>query len=1131
MREERRTVTALFADIAGSTALTERLDPEDARELLGGIVALVIGVVEEFGGTVKDLAGDGVVALFGAPSAHEDDAERAVRSGLAAVAGCRTYAEEVGRGFGVPDVAIRVGIETGLAVVGPVGAGGRVEYGVTGDAINTAARLQSATEPGTVMVGPDTRRLVEPDFEWGPPRTLSLKGKSEPVVASVALGARRAGRGSRAGPARTELVGREDELLTLRALLDEVRAGAPAVAAIVGDAGLGKSRLVAELRSLLDEGSVWVEGHCSSFGWAIPFLPFRDLLLGWLGLPPASTGAEIGDALRSREAGGSDSEEHAALLARIAGGPGAADDGSDLDRLSAEALQHRMFGAVCHLVASLAERSPVAVVLEDLHWADPTSVQLAERLIRTLPRRPILVVLTLRKDEGRAGGLVELVGSGVVGSSAVVELAALPTETDRAMLRGIVGEGVLPDDLELRLIDACEGNPFFLEELVGWLRDAGALVLGRDGWQFDHRVPFEVPGTVEKVVLSRIDRLSATARDTLDAASVLGRTFPTALLAAVGGEELVEPLGELRGSGLVVASSPGASRLEFRHSLVQETAYRSLLRRRRRELHARTAAVLETMPGPAPPGFQALLARHRRGGGHLDGALTAYRLAAAESRGVFAMAESAAHLTSALETAEELGLGTADPVVGELLLDRGRVLAQTGDAAGAGRDFEAAARSAHDAGDVALEAKAIGERGFTLAGSSSYEVGLPDLLRALDLATEAGDRSEQVAALGRLSIAHVNLLRLDLALDEARRAGELAARLGDPRAEALALDAAKQTAAQLGDLPTLERTAADVSRRNEASGDRWYLQFSLFEPFVCGWATGDWEDATARVRAGLAVNEEIEDRGNRPLFVGALCELERCAGRLGSSLRLGTEAAALATELGHGEWICWTECALGTALMEAGSVEPAIGHLERAVAAGRAASARLHLIRALAALASAEVVRGRLEGGADLAGEVETLLAEITVPPGGAWLFGWPAVTDVGLALVGLGRPERAREVVGTLLGPAEAGGWWTAASRARLVLGSALEAEGSAGAAAVLFREAAEGAERAGMPLTECRARIALARVAGSDEDARRARRIAASVASTLEDGAARAAFLAGVGDGSGGRGRAPDQGGGGDT
>ena len=1043
--------------------------------------------------------------------------------------GCRTYAEEVGRRFGAPDVTIRVGIETGLAVVGPVGAGGRVEYGVTGDAINTAARLQSATEPGTVIVGPDTRRLVESDFDWGPARTLSLKGKSEPLMASVALGARRAGRGSRAGPVRTALVGREDELRTLRALVDEVRAGAPAVAAIVGEAGLGKSRLTAELRSLLDEGAVWLEGHCSSFGGAIPFLPFRDLLLGWLGLPPAGTGEEIADALRSHGAGAADSEEHAALLARIAGGPGAAGDGSDLNRLSAEALQHRMFGAVCGLVAGLAERSPVAVVLEDLHWADPTSVQLAERLVRTLPHRPILVVLTLRENEGRGAGLVELVRSGAGGTSAVVELAALPTESDRTMLRGIVGEGVLPDDVERRLIDACEGNPFFLEELVGWLRDAGALVRGGERWQFDHRVPFEVPGSVEKVVLSRIDRLPATARDTLDAASVLGRTFPAALLAAVGGEDLGEALGELQGSGLVVASNPNSSRLEFRHSLVQETAYRSLLRRRRRELHARAAAVLESTPGPAPPGFQALLARHRRGGGDLEGALAAYRLAAAESRAVFAMAESAAHLSLALETASELGSPLSDPVVGELHLERGRVLAQTGDAAGAGRDFEAAGRSGHDAGDVALEAKAVGERGFALAGSSNYEAGLPDLLRALDLATEAGDRPEQVAALGRLSIAHVNLLRLDLALDEARRAGELAGRLGDPRAEALALDAAKQTALQLGDLPTLERTAADVSRRNEASGDRWYLQFSLFEPFVCGWATGDWEDALARVRAGLAVNEEIEDRGNRPLFVGALGELERCAGRLGPALRLGAEAAGLANELGHGEWICWSEYALGTALLESDSIEPAIEHLELAVAAGRAASARLHLIRALAALAGAEVVRGNLGGGAARVDEAETMLAEITVPPGGAWLFGWPAVTEVGLALVGLGRPEQAREVVGALLGPAEAAGWRTAAARARLVLGSALETEGSADAAADLFREAAEGAERAGMQLTEYRARAALARVAGSHEDARRARRIAASVASTLEDEAARAAFLAGVDDGLGGRRGAPGQGGGG--
>ena len=278
MREERKVVTSVIADIVGSTELTERLDPEDAREVLGAAVRRMVEAVEAFGGTVKDLAGDGILALFGAPVTHEDDAERALRAGLRIVSDC---------GAAETPVNVRVGIETGLVVLGPVGGGGRVEYGATGDAINIAARLQSRAEPGSVLVGDATRRAAADRFAWDDEYRLEVKGKAEPVSAFRVLGD--------AGPSQwlagsTPMVGREAEFERGSRLAERALAGEGGVLVAVGEPGIGKSRLVDELRRHVAE-VWWLEGRCVSYGMSTPYLLMRAVVVDAL----ERTGGELDD--------------------------------------------------------------------------------------------------------------------------------------------------------------------------------------------------------------------------------------------------------------------------------------------------------------------------------------------------------------------------------------------------------------------------------------------------------------------------------------------------------------------------------------------------------------------------------------------------------------------------------------------------------------------------------------------------------------------------------------------------------------------------------------------------------------------------------------------------------------------
>ena len=368
MREERKVVTALFADTVGSTEIAESLDPEDVHELIRGAITLAIEAAEAYGGTVKDLAGDGALILFGAPISHEDDAERAVRAGLEIVRSIHRYAEGI-RSRGIDGFSMRVGIETGLVVLGPVGGGGRVEYGVTGGAVNTAARVQGLAEPGSVLVGPGTFDRVMAMFEWGDPLAVDLKGKSDTVVVREARAARRQ-RGSARGleEMTASLVGRQDEMARFLAALPAAGSESAEVLLITGEAGVGKSRLVREARAAAPGGVVWLEARAASFADRTPYSVFRDLLIDALG---ASSGEEALE--RIRPLGGEASIPFAATSWAF---PGADPDGR-VGGLSPASLQRGLIAVIGRELEARREEHPLVVVIEDLHWADHSSLAAA----------------------------------------------------------------------------------------------------------------------------------------------------------------------------------------------------------------------------------------------------------------------------------------------------------------------------------------------------------------------------------------------------------------------------------------------------------------------------------------------------------------------------------------------------------------------------------------------------------------------------------------------------------------------------------------------------------------------------------------------------------------------------------
>jgi ABC-type oligopeptide transport system substrate-binding subunit/class 3 adenylate cyclase/tetratricopeptide (TPR) repeat protein len=670
MREERRVVTALCADLVGSTRLTERLDPEDARLVVGEAVARIVHTVEGFGGTVKDLAGDGVLALFGAPTAHEDDPERALRAALQITDVLGSYGRDVERSFGIDGFGVRVGVNSGMAVVGPVGAGSRVEYGATGDVVNIAARLQAEAEPGSVLVGSETKRSAERLFRWGAERALALKGVSAEVLASVVEGAL----ASPASRHDVRLFGRDAELAAAQAAIDAVLSGAGGVMFITGEAGIGKSRLVAELRDGADRNQggrrlVWLEGRCVSYGETMPYWPFRELLGDWLGVSLDDPELRMRLALRRalEEATAEGAPEFYPYLGSLLGLTLEHESAAKLAELSPEALQYRTFEVVKEWLQQLAAEGPVVVALEDVHWADSTSLQLAERLLSLAEEAAVLLLLTMRPDPDHASwSIKELAARQVPHRTREVALAALSGDAESELLRSLVGPDTLPPKLHAQILAQAEGNPFFLEELVRSLVDSGAVERVAGGWRFDHETGVEVPATVEKVILARVDRLSPDCRRVLTAASVLGRQFSLPLLRGVTHDtaDLRDSLRELQRLDLLREGRRWPQpEFRFKHVLIQETVYRTVVGSERRALHREAAEWLEQRRDEGGHEVLGLLAHHWLATEDLDKAIGYLTRAGDKARQDYALDEAIEHYEQLVPLLERRGESQAVALV------------------------------------------------------------------------------------------------------------------------------------------------------------------------------------------------------------------------------------------------------------------------------------------------------------------------------------------------------------------------------------------------------------------------------------------------------------------------------------
>ena len=564
-REERKLVTVVFADLVGSTARAADEDPERVRVRLERFYDAMSDEIEDRGGTVEKFAGDAVLAVFGAPAALEDHAERALHASLA----MRSRIDALGEGL-----AVRIGVNTGEVVVGVARAGSSF---VTGDVVNVCDRLQKAAEPGEVLAGERTVSTVGKAFEFGEHRATEAKGKPGGIPARPVLRALESLRPRGVGGLRRVFVGRESELELLRATYRRTATRAePHLVTIVGEPGVGKSRLVLELGDLLASEApppIRATGRCLAYGDGITYRPLGDLVREHLGLEEDAPHGEIERRLLGREVLG------LALGLDVAHG---------LHPLDAREQLH---SAAVAFVEELASACPALLFVEDIHWAEPDLLDLLDRLAADV-RAPVMLLATARPelfDHRRAWGTGRR-------NSTVLWLDPLDPLDAARLLDGML-PAVLPEELRDRLVERADGNPFFLEELVGELVDSGVLVRREEGWSLGERVAVSsMPDTVHAALAARIDRLPPTEKAALQAAAVVGRVFWTApVVHLLGGEE--PDFGLLEERDLIVAhrrpALAGDREFTIRHALTRDVAYATIPKARRGRLHASLGTWLE----------------------------------------------------------------------------------------------------------------------------------------------------------------------------------------------------------------------------------------------------------------------------------------------------------------------------------------------------------------------------------------------------------------------------------------------------------------------------------------------------------------------------------------------------------
>ncbi len=767
---ERKQITALFLDLTGYTAMTERLDPEDVKEIMSWIFGRVREVVTRYDGFIERFMGDGVLALFGALKAHEDDPVRAIRAAREIHELVDAMNPKYEAKVGAP-LSMHSGINTGLAVTADVNPETGT-HSVTGDVINIAARLSDLAKAHEILVGPDSYYQTEGHFTFKSLEPVQVKGRGEPIsVYKVLAPKERPIKTHRVSGLRADLIGRDAEMARLQEAARELKQGRGSVICVGGDAGTGKSRLIQEFRASLDLKQIlWREGHAYPYSQNTPYYPLVDLMnRAWKieeGAPPEKIRERIESGME-RLLGNRDLAPYVGRLYAITY--------PEIEKVSPEFWRARLWEAMGKIVAALTRIAPTVFCWEDVHWADPSTLDLI-RVVLSQLNHPAVTLCVYRlpftmftEDQIKSFGE----------QYQEIRLRDLPPYDTQLMVGSLLKTDSIPTELGLFIQKKVEGNPFYLEEAINSLVESGALVPHNGSWRLTRAISeTDIPPTVQGVITGRLDRLEREMKRILQEASVIGRSFFHEILRRITAmqDSLDRCLEGLENLDLVRINTlqPDLEYI-FKHALTQEVVYNGLLRKDRHEIHERIGAVMEKLFQDGLCEFYETLAYHFKRGRSTDKAVHYLIKAGEKNLARFALKESHQHFQEAFELVSskpEKALGD-ELIMVDVLNAWAFVLYYRGDFGGIYKLFsvhEDLARSLTDKSRVAMFLPWLG---WSLWGMERLTEADEYLCQSLKLAEEIQDHKVIGYCCAWLTWNRLSLGRMDEGIEYGRRGQEL----------------------------------------------------------------------------------------------------------------------------------------------------------------------------------------------------------------------------------------------------------------------------------------------------------------------------------------------------------------------
>jgi class 3 adenylate cyclase/tetratricopeptide (TPR) repeat protein len=1106
---ERKVVTVLFCDVKGSTAFAEKIDPEEWTEVIDGAFRALTPPIQRYGGTVARLLGDAVLAFFGAPVAHEDDPERAIRAGLEMLQATAGYRDRLvrERGAAFSGFEIRVGINTGLAVIGDVGTGQSVEYTGMGDAVNVAARLQSLAAPGTMLVSEHTLKWVPPVFEWEPVGDLDLKGREGKLAAFRVTGFSASTSRSRPRGLVTPLVGRAAELAALRDAVGELDRGSGRIVSIVGDAGLGKTRLIDELRKACETddpgGRRWSEARGQSYEQTRSYGLFRQHLLSLAGAgeadPPEVIRARVAALLPEEKR--SDERSLRTLEVFLAVESGAAAPGPEGQELRTEV--HRLMHDLLYAVGG----GQCVVVFDDLQWSDPASAELLMELFEIADEAPVLFICAFRPDrQAPSWRIKQKLETDFPHRYAEIVLPPLSMEESAALLASVLPGDGLPPRLRARILDKAEGNPFFLEEIVRALIDDGTIARDATTWKITRDdAEIRLPESLQAVLAARIDKLEADSRGTLQAAAVIGRTFLYRILAAIceASDKLDRQLLSLQRLELVRESAREPEReYAFRHALTQEAAYGSILQRKRRELHLRVGEALAALFVDRAEEFADRIGHHFAEAG--DPRAVGYlKTAADRSLRLYALEDAIAHYRRALALVRSDAEDAR--VVTGIHLRYGRALELRGDFAEALALYQELERVGRERADPAMEGEALSaqivihtnptafldparaaelaDRTIELARTrgdrpllakllwnkaqagfwqGAEDVGLAAARESASIAREIGDKEQlgfTLNTIGQIQRENAQLDEADAAL---RESIELFRGVGNRPMEADSLSTLGFIHLYRADFAAALDVGARAYRISDEIGNDWGRSYALFTPSYVHYEVGDWGKAMASYEESIRWAEKAGFYAGQAATGSDLGLLYALAGDTERSVAHLERIVALAATK-FGDWRAWPVAQLARALVVCGDLERAAVLLGEAKLADRTRGNLYMSVNIALGRAELALARGLHAETVTIARRERHLATDRGIRP-----FEKDFDLAEGLGLLGGGELAGARAALQRGVDASRSSGSRRLLWRLLWGLADVLEREGRPADAAPLRREAREVAEHIAVSLRE---------------------------------------------------------------